>query len=141
MGLRVRRWMEKVHSGLSNGIGSTEASLRLLIARTIEWYGILLRERKQEPAYIVKEFVDAHFRQPGLSYKTVSGHLGLAERSMRNQFKSEFNISIWAYCISLRVQTAHELMKANGLLAGEVFDLVGYSDESSLRYHMRKFRL
>lgn len=141
MDLHVMSWLRNIYTKLSNGAGSLDGFLRLYISRILERYNVLAEQQLNSILYQVKDYLDKHFHDTDLSSRRVADYFGRTERTLRNHFKAEFNITIRDYYTSCRLRKALVLMKNKNLPVSDVYYQVGYNDESTFRYEMKKYRI
>lgn len=141
MDMNVMSWLRNIYTKLSNGAGSLDGFLRLYIARILERYNVLAEQQMNSILYQVKDYLDNHFYNPELNSRKVADYFGRTERTLRNHFKAEFNITIRDYYTSCRLRQALFLIKTKNLPVSDVFYQVGYNDESTFRYEMKKYKI
>lgn len=141
MDLPVMSWLRHIYTKLSNGAGSLDGFLRLYISRILERYNGLAAQQLNSILYLVKDYLDTHFDDAELNSGRVADYFGRTERTLRNHFKAEFNITIRDYYTSCRLRQALALMKNKNLPVSDVFYQVGYNDESTFRYEMKKYKI
>ncbi len=137
----LRDLLENIHSRLSNGLGYIEGFLRMHIYRILERYEVLVSEKLSSLPYQALHYIHQNFCDPNLDSHTIALHFGKVERSLRNQFKTEFNITIRDCYTQLRVSYAKKLMKESNLGALDIYLQVGYKDVNTLRYELKRFNL
>ncbi|PLK44962.1 AraC family transcriptional regulator [Emticicia sp. TH156] len=141
MDLHVLRWLRNIYAEMANGVGSLDGLLRLYISRTLERYNVLAAQQLKRMPYRVKDYLDLHFSDANLNSRQVADYFGMTERTLRNHFKAEFNITIRDYYTSCRLRQALILMKIKNLPVSDIYYQVGYNDESTFRYEMKKFKI
>lgn len=141
MDLQILRWLRNIYAEMANGAGSLDGLLRLYISRTLERYNELAKQQLKSIPYQVKDYLDKHFYDADLNSRQVADYFGRAERTLRNHFKAEFNITIRDYYTSCRLRQALVLMKTQNLPVSDVYYQVGYNDESTFRYELKKYKI
>ncbi len=141
MDLHIQRRLKAIYAEISNGVGSLDGLLRLQISRILERYNVLSQHQQHSISYSVKEYLDKHFFDTNLNSRRVADYFGRTERTLRNHFKATFNITIRDYYTSCRLRQAKLLMHSKNLPVSDVFYQVGYNDESTFRYEMKKYKI
>ncbi len=141
MDLHVMSWLRNIYTKLSNGAGSLDGFLRLYISRILERYNVLAEQQLNSILHQVKDHLDKHFNDAELNSTKVADYFGRTERTLRNNFKAEFNITIRDYYTSCRLRQALVLMKTQNLPVSDVYYQVGYNDESTFRYELKKYKI
>lgn len=132
--------LKNIHSKLSNGAFYIKNFLTMQVYQILNEYETLAKEKQDSLPYQVRSFIHDHLSDPDLSSHSIAGHFGKVERSLRDQFKTEFNITIHDYFTHLRVRSAIRIMKENDLGPLDVFLQVGFKEVNTLRYHLEKFK-
>ncbi len=138
---KVASWLQALYTDIVKGAGSLDGKLRSTISLMLEQYNLIVGEKLQTLPYVLKDYLDDYFLLPDLSLKTISDHFIINERTLRNHFKNEFNTTIHHYYTCRRLSYAQELINTQDLPLSKIYYLVGYNDENTLRYEMRKFNL
>lgn len=141
MDLHVLGWLKNIYAEISNGAGSMDGILRLYISRTLERYNVLAQQQLNSTPYQVKDYLDIHFYDAELNSQRIADYFDSTERTLRNHFKAAFNITIRDYYTSCRLRRALVLMKTQHLPVSDVYYQVGYNDESTFRYEMKKYKI
>ncbi len=141
MDLHIQRRLKTIYSEISNGVGSLDGLLRLQISGILERYNEQAEQQLNSIPYKVKDYLDEHFYDTDLNSQRVADYFGRTERTLRNHFKATFNITIRDYYTSCRLRQALLLMKSKNLPVSDVFYQVGYNDESTFRYEMKKYKI
>lgn len=131
--------IETIYSKLSNVKFFINHFLSLQVFAILESYELQASEKLASLPYQVRSFIHDHFSDPHLSSHSIARHFEKVERSLRNQFITEFNISPQGYYTHLRVRTAKRLMEEKGLKPIDIFAEVGYKEVNTLRYHLNKY--
>lgn len=139
MDRKIRRWLHKIYSYSQQNIGAVDGNLRLYISYVLEYYDGLLETQDDNLAYRAKVYMDEHYLNPALSMKFLADQFHVTERTLLNQFRKQYNTSVHGYYSVLRAKHALRLMEEHGLTTNDIYLQVGYSDESSLRYAMRRY--
>lgn len=136
---QVRLWLKEVHSLSKNNIGILDGMLRMYMSLALEHYNKLLTGREGLLAYKVKKYLDDHYADPDIGYHSLSEVFYVTKRTLRNQFKQEFDVTIYDYYSGLRLQKAQYLIENKKEAAKDVYIKVGYRDESSFRHAYNKY--
>jgi AraC-like DNA-binding protein len=136
----IDEWLEIIYSGLFNGVGTIDGALRYYLSKILEKYELLVNEKLGSIVYQAKQYLDTHFSDAELSSELVAQHFDRSERSLRNLFKAEFNITIRDYYTSCRIRKATYLKEKLGIPVADIYYQVGYNDERTCRYEMKEFR-
>ncbi|MCD8540465.1 MAG: AraC family transcriptional regulator [Leadbetterella sp.] len=134
----LHRRLEEVLALKRNGHGRLDGFLRYKFAEILEYYDPRAAEKQRSLTYRVKDYLDASFRTHGLNSGAVAEHFGIKERTLRNRFKAEFNLTVRDYYTACRLRYATMLMKSKKLPVRDVYYPAGYNDESTFRYELRK---
>lgn len=137
----LRRRLQEVLGLKRNGHGRLDGFLRLKFAEILEYYGPGATEKQRNLVYRVKEYLDASFRTHDLTSRGVAEYFQVEERTLRNRFKAEFNLTVRDYFTARRLRYATDLMHSKGLPVRDVYYPAGYNDESTFRYELRKYDL
>jgi AraC-like DNA-binding protein len=140
MNSEIRGYLDDIHSQLPNGAGSFDGHLRLKISTILQKYEPLIVKKLESPPFLALDYINQNYCNPNLNTHSIAAHFDKEERSLRDQFKREFSITMRDYYTHLRVSYAKKLMKENDLRPMDVFLDVGYNDIKSLRYELNKFR-
>ncbi len=137
----LRRRLQEVLALKRNGHGRLDGFLRLKFAEILEYYGPKAAEKQRSLVYRAKEYLDASFRIHGLTSCKVAEYFQIEERTLRNRFKAEFNLTVRDYYTARRLRYAIALMHSQRLPLRDVYYPAGYNDESTFRYELRKYDL
>lgn len=132
--------IKTIYSNLSHAKFYNNHFLSLQVFSILEKYERLAGEKLAGLPYQVRSFIHDHYSDPELSSHSIALHFRKVERSLRNQFITEFNISPHHYYTHLRVRAAKSLMQEKGLKPIDVYAEVGYQEVNTLRYHLKKYR-
>lgn len=136
----IGEWLEIIYSGLFNGVGTIDGALRFYLSKILEKYEPLADEKLVNIVYQAKHYLDTHFSDSELNSERVAEYFERSERSLRNLFKAEFNITIRDYYTSCRIRKAKYLKEKLGIPAADIYYQVGYNDERTYRYEMKEFK-
>jgi AraC-like DNA-binding protein len=139
MNSEIREYLNEIHSQLSNGISSFNGFLRWKISTILEKYEPLVVDKLESTPLQALDYMNKNYCNPNLTSHSIAAHFDKEERSLRDQFKKDFSITMRDYYTHLRVCYAKRLMKENDLKPMDVFLDVGYNDVKSLRYELNKF--
>lgn len=139
MDKQVHQWLREIYTFSTVNRGALDGQLRLYISLALEHYHKLLKNREGMLIYRIKRYLDEHYTDPDLGYFKLSEIFYSTERTLRNQFKIEFHITIHEYYTQLRMQRANHLIDIEKKPIKDVFMEVGYKDESSFRYAYNKY--
>lgn len=132
--------LSEILSRVSNGVASFELFYKTSIFTLLRHYNMAAARKQKRLPYRVIQYIHAHYSDADLSSPAIAYHFEIAERSLRDQFKREFGITIQDYFTHLRVRSAIQLMKENNLGPLDVFLAAGFKEANTLRYHLEKFR-
>ncbi|MDA3615941.1 AraC family transcriptional regulator [Polluticaenibacter yanchengensis] len=139
MDKQVHRWLREIYTFTRTNKGALDGLLRLYISLALEYYNKTLKEREGMMAYRLKKYLDEHYCDIDLDYIKLTKIFYATERTLRNQFKAEFHITIHNYYTNLRLEKARYMITDLGMQIKDVYMEVGYKDESSFRYAYNKF--
>lgn len=137
----LHRRLKEVLALKRNGHGKLDGFLRFKFAEMLEYYGPKATEKQHSLVYRVKEYLDASFQTHSLTSREVAKYFNIEERTLRNRFKTEFNLTIRDYYTALRLRYSIYLMHSEKLPVKDVYYRAGYNDESTFRYELRKYGL
>lgn len=137
----VARWLKSLYSELQHGQGTLDGQLRYYISLILERYNHLAGIKLQSLPWKTKEYLDMHFRDQELSLSRLTESMGVSERTLRHQFKGEFQTTIHHYYTCRRLSYATDLMEKYQAPIGKIWSEAGYNDESTFRYEMKRFGL
>lgn len=137
----LRRRLDDVLALKRNGHGRLDGFLRLKFAEILEYYGPKAAEKQRSLVYRVKEYLDTSFQTHGLTSRRVAEYFEMEERTLRNRFRAEFNLTVRDYFTARRLRYATDLMRSQKLPIRDVYYPAGYNDESTFRYELRKYGL
>lgn len=137
----LHRRLEEILTLRQNGHGKLDGFLRLKFAEILEYYSPRAEKKQQGLVYRVREHLDTIFLAHGLTSRGVAKHFETEERTLRNRFRAEFNLTLRNYFTALRLRYATDLMRSKKLPVRDVYYLAGYNDESTFRYELRKYGL
>ncbi len=130
--------LSEILSRVSNGVGSFELFYKTSIFTLLRHYNMAAARKQKRLPYRVIQYIHAYYSDPDLSSPAIAYHFEIAERSLRDQFNTEFGITMRGYYTSLRLQEAWRLIETEKLPISEVYNKVGYKDESTFRHQLRK---
>lgn len=139
VGNKAEKWIKAIYRFSHLGLNAVDGNLRMNIALLLEYYFMRLESRKQSIAYSVKLYLDENYRDQGLSVRSVAAHFHVTERTLRNHFKKEFKQTVHRYYTQLRMQQANDLISVKGVQAKDIYDKLGYNDESTFRYAYTRY--
>lgn len=139
MDKQVHQWLREIYTFTRTNKGALDGLLRLYISLALEYYNKTLKEREGMLAYRLKKYLDQHYCDIDLDYIKLTKIFYATERTLRNQFKAEFHITIHHYYTTLRLEKAKHMIANLGMQIKHVYMDVGYNDESSFRYAYNKF--
>ncbi|TWI20353.1 helix-turn-helix transcriptional regulator [Sphingobacterium siyangense] len=139
MDKKVHTWLQEIYSFTKGNKAAIDGLLRLYISLALEYYHTSLKDRERMRVYCVKKYLDENFTDQKLSCGNLAELFCFTERTLRNQFKCEFHVTIHGYYTKLRLEKAKYLIETQKMLMKDVFYEVGYKDESSFRYAYTKF--
>ena len=122
-----------------NGHGRLDGFLRLKFADILEYYTPIADEKQNGPAYKIKAYLSENFTDHQISYTHLAALFDEEERAIRYHFYKEFGISVHRFLMHKRLQRAYRLIMHEGQPMRDVYLLVGYQNESSLRRAYQKF--
>ena len=139
MDKKIHCWLKEIYSFDKKNKGALDGLLRLYISLALEHYHKLVNEREGMLIYRVKHYIDNHFCEHDLNAAKLTEIFFATERTLRNQFKTEFNTTIHDYYTKLRMERAKYLIDTLNKPVRDVHFDVGYIDESSFRYAYNKY--
>jgi AraC-like DNA-binding protein len=134
----LTKWLKKLLS-LDPEKSNIEPHLSYSIGMMLAHYKDLAAAKRLNPAWTIKRYLDAHFMDQNLSLSELSRRLDIGPESLRTQFRTEFHVSPHFYYTAKRMEMAQELIRSQGLSLGQTFHRVGYKDEATFRYQLKKF--
>lgn len=134
----VHRWLRKVYQSQKEDIGIFDGFLRMYMTTMLRHYDTVLERAEEELSLRVKSYLESHYHEPSLSVQSVAAHFHVTPRTLHNHFKKDYGISIRMFYNRLRVERALLLIQEEGLSLKDIYLLVGYADESSLRHAIRR---
>lgn len=137
----LQRRLEEILKLKPNGHGRIDGFLRLKFAEILEYYSPWAERKLRDVTYRVKEYLDASFQTHGLTSRGTAERFEMEERTLRNRFRAEFNLTLRDYFTALRLRYATDLMRSQNLPVKDVYYPSGYNDESTFRYELRKYGL
>ncbi|WP_161554508.1 helix-turn-helix domain-containing protein [Sinomicrobium soli] len=90
--------------------------------------------------WLVRVYLNEHYRDATLSNQYLAAHFHVTARTLRNHFKREYGTTPHQYYSRLRVTHGLALMQQYHYTTRQVYDKIGYGDESSFRYALKQFR-
>ncbi|WP_233506651.1 helix-turn-helix transcriptional regulator [Flavobacterium sp. AG291] len=138
-GHKAEKWIKSIYRFSHLGVNAVDGNLRMNIALLLEYYFKRLENHSEGLAHSVKHYLDQNYRNQGLSVRSVADHFHVTERTLRNHFKKEFNQTVHRYYTQLRMQAANELITVKGFQAKDIYDKLGYNDESTFRYAYTRY--
>ncbi|ULT26842.1 helix-turn-helix domain-containing protein [Sphingobacterium sp. E70] len=96
-------------------------------------YAQLLSRSNRTQLYLIKLHIDRYYDDPNLDTCSLIARHALSSATVIRLFKSEYGYTIRNYCIQVRLRHAHRLLTEGQLSFAEVYLLVGYNNENSLR--------
>ena len=135
----MHQWLKELHSLTKTNFGILDGMLRLYMSLALEHYNKLLTGREGMLAYRIKAYLDEHYADSEIGYPRLAALFYVTQRTLRNQFKSEFHETIHDYYTRLRLERARYLMETLKNAAKDVYLKVGYNDESAFRRAYAKF--
>lgn len=136
---KVRRWLEKIYGFSQTNEGAIDGNLRQYISLIMEYYDGTMGSRTDDLAYRVKAHLDEHYRDSGLSVKSLAEHFSVTERTLLNNFKGQYRMAPYHYITKLRMERARHLTHEKKLPVEEVYREVGYQSEKAFRIAYRKY--
>ncbi|MCL8537673.1 helix-turn-helix domain-containing protein [Chryseobacterium gallinarum] len=112
---------------------TVDGFMRFYIPQILGHYDRLVREKRKMLAYRVRNYLDVHYKNPDVDTAFLADLFHVTQRTLRNQFRQAFHVTIYSYYTNLRLQLANTLIQA-GNPVKEVYYQVGYRDERSFRY-------
>ncbi len=94
--------------------------------------------RASEKIQDIVEFINQNF-QNKITLEDITKKFNTNKTTLNMKFKSEMNMTVTSYIISLRMQTACLLLKKTYLSVSEIIDRSGYNDESHFNRAFKKF--
>lgn len=86
----------------------------------------------------VREYIQEHYMDCGLSVKQIANNLHFHENYISNLYKEEYGENLSNAIEQLRIEKASELLRTTDIRIGEVAAAVGYSSDSSFRRAFKK---
>lgn len=86
----------------------------------------------------VREYIQQHYMDCGLSVKQIANSLHFHENYISNLYKEEYGENLSNAIEQLRIEKASELLRTTDIRIGEVAAAVGYSSDSSFRRAFKK---
>lgn len=86
----------------------------------------------------VREYIQEHYMDCGLSVKQIANSLHFHENYISNLYKEEYGENLSNAIEQLRIEKASELLRTTDIRIGEVAAAVGYSSDSSFRRAFKK---
>lgn len=107
------------------------------VKKLIFEYQKLVDYKLSQPAYLVREYLDANYSDPEISNQELAAAFYTTEKTLIENFKEEFNTTPYTYLIQIRMQHAKRLL-ANKEHVNEVYGQVGYKDVHSFSIQFKK---
>lgn len=82
---------------------------------------------------MIKEYIDAHFREPEMSIKQLSDVFGLSGTMISKLFKASYNVTFSDYLLELRMKAALALLQDSHQNLTEISESVGYLNYYSFK--------
>ncbi|MBB1643201.1 hypothetical protein A9970_04435 [Sphingobacterium sp. UME9] len=89
--------------------------------------------------YEFKKYIDDNYADPDLSLRQIIAGINLPEHTIRRKFKKSYHVTPYSYCQWVRMVHAKDLIQQKLLPIKEVWQMVGFKDESTFRKAYRKF--
>lgn len=89
--------------------------------------------------YMIREFIAAHYPDPGLSVKTVSEHVKMSASYTCTFFKGETGMTLNQYITDFRMKKASQLLADPRIRISEISSRVGYNDGNYFSKSFRKY--
>lgn len=140
MDRKVHRWLYKLYHYSGDNFGVLEGNIRKYISHILGHYDAILKNNPYGLAYRVKSYLDDHYRDRELNMTLLASHFCATKRTLRNNFKQEYTMTPHQYYSRLRVTHGLALMQQYHYTTRQVYDKIGYGDESSFRYALKQFR-
>lgn len=86
----------------------------------------------------VREYIQEHYMDCGLSVKQIANSLHFHENYISNLYKEEYGENLSNAIEQLRIEKASELLRTTDIRIGEVAAAVGYASDSSFRRAFKK---
>ncbi|MDY5015398.1 MAG: AraC family transcriptional regulator [Eubacteriales bacterium] len=93
----------------------------------------LRRSDSLESSAMIKEYIDAHFREPEMSIKQLSDVFGLSGTMISKLFKASYNVTFSDYLLELRMKAALALLQDSHQNLTEISESVGYLNYYSFK--------
>lgn len=136
---QVEQWLAEAISTPHTNTVVQDSTFRMFISLTLEHYDELLAASQGMLAYKVKQYIDEHYTDHDISNKKLATIFCLTERTLRNQFKKEFHVTIHDYYTALRMKKAKYLIEVQRKAVREIYYQLGYNDERNFRYVFTRF--
>lgn len=121
------------HRALQDGL------FRLFILQVLTFYDGMVGDLERQLPYRVRDFLDRHFTDQEVDVGFVAREFYVTKRTLNNQFKKTFNVTVYNYYTRLRLALARELLK-KGIPIKDIYYTVGYKDERAFRYAFSKLK-
>lgn len=91
---------------------------------------LLIRKSGDKSKYIEEAlaYISQHYKDEGISVRTIAESLGISEGHLSHLFKKETDYTVMAYITRYRIQAAMKLLSNCRYKVYEVAELVGYHD-------------
>lgn len=83
-------------------------------------------------------FIQAHYREEGISISTVAAGIGVSEGHLSRLFKKDTGMSVSTYVTTFRIRKAMRLLRDVQYRVSEVAGMVGYQDVAYFSSTFRK---
>jgi len=129
----LRQWLFSVLAFEHENPFAQQAELQKCLVMGLGHYEQLLSRSGRAQLYLIKLHIDRRYADPNLDTYSLIARLDLSMTTVIRLFKSEYGHTIRNYCIQVRLRHAHRLLTQGQLSFAEVYLLVGYNNENSLR--------
>lgn len=135
------QWLKRLYGELQKSPGPLDGQLRYYISLIFDQYAFLVKAKLHEPVWQLRNYLDQHYSSLDLSLQSQANRLGVRLDRLRYQFKAEFGLSPHQYYTQKRIAKVQFLLSNSKWPLNKIYPQVGYSDESALRYEMKRFGL
>jgi AraC-like DNA-binding protein len=125
--------LRKLYRQSSHEAGELWGVLKTHISQLLVQYNNLVTNKLNQPSYLFKAHLDTHYHLSDLSINSLVSSFYTTEKTLRENFKKNFDITPYAYLIQVRMRRAKNLLVNEKLPISLVYDQVGYKDIQSFR--------
>lgn len=94
------------------------------------FYHLSHRQEEDNTIYLIKEYINTHYKDPSLSVKSISENVFLSVSYLCTYFKNETGITLNQYITDFRIKKAMHLLADTNMKVLDVSKAVGYRDSN-----------